>query len=160
MSRRQLMILLSLVMISVSAPSGRTGGASEEEVIFTVVFDYLFDHNGSGLQNKAWAYYISIEGRDPCIRFFVCFANNRPLVKPKSDAILTPRRMGSEVSDRITKHRGTMFDIKQCRWLSKHRVRVVATFYEANLSSAGYEFVLERREGKWIVESVKGLWVS
>lgn len=59
--------------------------AQEKLDICEAVFRYQFEHNASGAQQKAKAYFLKIHNKDPSDEFLARFKGHTPPVKKGSD---------------------------------------------------------------------------
>ena len=109
----------------------------DELDVFEAVFRYQFNHNESGAQQKAPAYFLSIKGKDPDAAFLRRFRGNRPPVAAGSEF---------EVGD------GLKFDVSSLKWLGDDAAEVGGGYYEGNLSSSASSYRLVRKDKKWVVE--------
>jgi hypothetical protein len=113
--------------------------------IAEATFRYQFEHNASGAQQKANAYFISLFKKDPSPDFLKRFANNKPQVKNGSEF-----KIGN----------GLAFRVGTIKRVSKTKVEVSGGYYEAGLSSSGNTYFVEKKDGKWTVTGNKMHWIS
>ena len=126
----------------------RFGGEQQEELfaICETVFRYLFEHNASAAQQKAAAYFLTIDERDLPAEFMDRFQGHGPPVKPGSQF-----REGKK---------GLKFRIETLTWLDKRTVEIEGGYYEGNVSASGNTYVLRRQKGSWRVIKKKPGWIS
>lgn len=123
------------------------GGDGREQLlaICEAVFRYQFEHNASAAQQKASAYFLSIDGKDAPTDLLNRFEGQRPAVKA-----------GSEFSE----GKGLNFRIDTLIWLDEVTVEAEGGYYEGNVSASGNTYRLERQDGTWKVITKKGQWIS
>jgi hypothetical protein len=109
------------------------------------LFRFQFLHNKSAVQQKAKAYFLSIEGKDPANEFLARFKRHQPEV-----------RLGSAFQE----GEGLKFRIESLTWIDDSTVEARGGYYEGNLSASGNLYRIVRKDGKWIVESDKLEWIS
>jgi hypothetical protein len=109
------------------------------------LFRHQFDHNGSGIQQRARAYYLIIEEGDPDPAFLARFSDLGKPVLPGSQFL---------------KGDGLSFRIDSIKWVDDHTVEMTGGYYEGNLSSSGNTYRLELRDGKWTVTMDAMRWIS
>ena len=113
--------------------------------IAEATFRYQFKHNASGQQQKAPAYFLSLFGKDPDDAFLKRFEGHKPPVKKGS---------AFEVG------KGLLFTVVRMRRASNVMVEVSGGYYEAGLSSSGNTYVVELKDGKWVVTGDTMHWIS
>jgi hypothetical protein len=123
------------------------GGEQQEELlaICEAVFRYQFEHNASGAQQNAAAYFLSINRQDAPTELLDRFAGHSPPVKPGSQF-----RIGN----------GLKFRIDTLVWLDEATVEVEGGYYEGGLSASGNTYVLRRQKGSWRVIKRRLGWIS
>ena len=136
--------------------------ATEEMDIREATFRYQFDKNESGLQRSAYAYYLSIPGKDgkrtdPPGDFMKRFAGNKHPVKMISECTPSADR---GVIDKKTGKRGLIFHTGAIKWISDTEVEVSGGYYEGGLSSSGSTYHLKQIGGKWQVSKDVMHWIS
>ncbi|MCL2647983.1 MAG: hypothetical protein FWD61_13380 [Phycisphaerales bacterium] len=139
---------------SALAPSARS--AADRLDLAEAVFRYQFEHNASGSQKNCDYFFICIEREDPSPELLRRFADNKPKVVPASDATSS----GRGVSHKTLGGTGLLFTISDITWLNDNTADVDGGYYEANLSSSGNTYRVERRDGKWIVTKNTMHWIS
>jgi hypothetical protein len=113
--------------------------------IYEAVFRHQFESNSSGMKSAAPAYFLSIEGRDPPADLLNRFAGNQPPVRPGSEY-----QMGL----------GLLFHVDGIREIDPATIEVDGGYHEAELSSSGNTYRVQRRGGSWIVISDEMHWIS
>src|SRR3954469_10075121 len=89
------------------APPGspaRQGHEARDLEVYEAVFRHQFEHNASGMQQKAKGYFLTIAGGDPAPEFLARFRENRP-----------PVAAGS----RFREGEGLLFRIDGLRWIDE-----------------------------------------
>jgi len=121
-----------------------------EDDVREAVFRHLFQHNASGLQKSAKAYFLAVEkGADPADPFLKRFDGHTPPVKKASQSRRGAR--GSQVEDKETGALGLIFSITSITWLSDTEAEVQAGYSEANLSAGFGSYRVKKNDGKCIV---------
>ncbi len=113
--------------------------------IAEVTFRYQFEHNASGAQQKAQAYFLSVFNKDPSPEYLKRFEGNKPPVKNGSEF-----KIGN----------GLAFRVGAIKRVSETKVEVSGGYYEAGLSSSGNTYFVEKKDGKWVVTEDKMHWIS
>jgi hypothetical protein len=127
----------------------------EMDDIREAVFRYQFYHNASGQQQRAKAYFLSLEeGHDPDDAFIDRFKDNQPPVK-KISQVKTEGLFEKENG-----FRGLMFRIDSIKQISPDQVEVLGGYYESGLSASGNTYTVRRVKDKWTVTSDKMDWIS
>jgi hypothetical protein len=149
-----LMFLLCLAGCKQLAPN-----PSEADDVREAVFRWQFDHNASGQQQKAKAYYLDIgeKGADPSDEFLKRFADTKPPVRKRSAADVDIK---SGVTDKATKERGLVFSVKSIRLKSSTEAEAEGGYYEGGLSASSNTFIVKKTKGKWSVSNDKMNWIS
>lgn len=130
--------------------------SSEINDIREAVFRYQFRNNASAQQQKANAYFLSLEeGIDPSNRFMKRFKDHQPPVKKASQA-----KGEWGVIDKETGLEGLRFRIESIKQISPNRVKVDGGYYEGNMSASGNTYTVRRIKNKWIVTQDKMRWIS
>ncbi len=147
-------MLLSLFFASL-APAAEKGGkppSYDSSITQTQMLDiaeatfrHQFTHNASGQQQKSSAYCLTLFGKDPDAGFLARFKDHKP-----------PVQKGSE----FVEGKGLKFHISKIKRISASKVEVSGGYYEGGLSSSGNTYLLELKDGKWIVAEDKMLWIS
>ncbi|MDQ7827352.1 MAG: hypothetical protein RDV48_31450 [Candidatus Eremiobacteraeota bacterium] len=120
--------------------------------IMETVFQYQFDHNFSGKQQNAKAYFLSaLEGKDPGENVIRHFSDHRPPVKKKSQCEVKQVGLGEPVIDKETGEEGLLFQVDSIKWISWGRAEVKGGYYESSLSASGNKYSVLRKGRKWIV---------
>ncbi len=109
------------------------------------VFRYQFEHNASGVQQDAAAYFLTIRGEDPSPEFLARFAGHRPPVRPGSEF---------EVG------KGLRFRVEGIEWRGDGSARVTGGYYEAGLSSSGNVYTVEPAGDGFEVTANEMKWIS
>lgn len=130
---------------SSSAPAEPPARADVELDICEAVFRHQFEHNASGVQQGAAAYFLSIREKDPTPAFLARFAGQQVPVRPGSEF---------EVG------KGLRFRVDSIEWQEDGSVRVMGGYYEAGLSSSGNVYTLEPDGEKWEVSDDEMEWIS
>lgn len=144
------LILLSLLSSSCahspapasSAASSPTRAADEQDIA-EAVFRYQFDHNASGIQNKAARYCLSLPGdRSPGEAFIQRFAGNQPPVAAADEC----ERVGGK---------NLYFRVQRYDWRKDNEVWVRGGYSEGRFSSSVEAFRVERRNSRWGVTGAR-----
>src|SRR5258705_9588286 len=139
---RQLFFTLALASGSFAA------GTNDDNDIRETVFRYLFEHNGSGLQRKAPAYFLCGPGEsDLENELMKRFGGHQPPVRICSASLKVPEG----VVDRNTGKRGLRFNAEDIKWLSDFEVEAGGGHYEGNQGASGHTYTVKKRNGKWNV---------
>jgi hypothetical protein len=176
--RRALLLplLLLLALLPACATTGSPGGsgggtprpapdrAADARGVLEAVFRYQFEHNDSGLQDRAAAYCLCVpdrEGRrggerDPEPGLLELFRGRKPPVLPCSGC----RVEGGRVVETREGRPALTFRVAALRWLGRDEAEVEGGYGEGNLSASGQRFRVVRGEAGWKVADVRGLWVS
>lgn len=142
----------SLVFLSARPVKSLT--AAELDDIRETVFRYQFQHNASGQQQLAHAYFLSVEdGKDPNDKFMERFKDHQPTVKKNSQAKGAFKKEGGSLD-------GLMFHIQAIKQIGPNRVEVAGGYYESGLSASGNIYTVKRVTNKWIVIGDNMLWIS
>lgn len=146
-----------------SSSDAAAAALSVDDQVREALFRYLFEHNESGSKDSAKVYFLAIvdEGgkqRDPSREFLARFAGHRPRVEPVS-------RMASNgtfegVRHRETGDRGLLFHVGAITRMGDDAVEVEGGYYEANLSASGGTYLVERKDGVWVVTKPKMIWIA
>ena len=158
-SKRGIVIIISVIIFVLAylyAPRPRA-----DDDIRTSMFQYLLKSNGSALQEKASAYFLSVGGmdheKDPSKSLIQRFAGLTPPALPISQSVsdnhYRPRRA-------VTGKRGVILYAGRITWIHPHKALIVAGYYEDSMSASGGTYVMVFRNGKWFVANVLGFWVS
>lgn len=118
---------------------------SEELDICEAVFRHVFEHNASGQQQNANAYFLKIFGKDPTEAFLARFQEHRPPVK-----------MGSA----FVTGNGLEFRIESIDRIHDNKVEVRGGYFEGGLSSSGNIYTVVRKGQQWQVIDDRMLWIS
>jgi hypothetical protein len=123
------------------------GGKQQKELlaICEVLFRHQFTNNVSAAQQKAAAYFLTIDERDPPAELLDRFAGHSPPVRPRSEFQLG---------------KGLLFNIDTLVWLDEVTVEVEGGYYEGGLSASGNTYVLRRENGTWKVIKKKPGWIA
>ena len=115
--------------------------------LFEAFFRYKFDHNSSGSQQNAEAYFLEIEGEDPSPEFLARFKGHSPPVKRGSEFV-----MWSE----FVKGNGLLFRIDSYNQfgLFGNRAKISGGYAEGDLSASWGSYIWVKRKGKWELEFV------
>jgi hypothetical protein len=131
---------------------------NQEDEIREAVFRWQFEHNASGQQQKAEAYYLEIgEEGNPSDEFMKRFAKHTPPVRKVSDCTFDGVTV---VRDKKTGERGLIFKVTSIEWKSDTEVDVKGEYYEAGLSASGNTYTVKKENGKWKVIKDKMHWIS
>ncbi len=122
-----------------------TDRSAELDNVFEALFRHQFQHNASGDQQEAAAYFLSIKNSDPSPEFMKRFCGHTP-----------PVTNGSEFQT----GKGLNFRIDSWQWKSDNEIELTGGYYEAGTSSSGNRYVLARKDGQWVVESDEMEWIS
>jgi hypothetical protein len=143
----QLFLLLAFTSLGFAADKTR---AIQTDDIREAVFRWQFDHNASGQQTNAHAYFLSIghKGDDPTEEFIKRFADHKPPVRKVSAGTADA---GKSVFDKKTGEKGLLFHVTSIEWKSDTQVEVKGGYYEAGQSGSGNTYTLKRETSKWKV---------
>lgn len=119
---------------------------SVELDICEAVFRYQFRHNASTEQLKAGEYYLTIQSKNPSRDFISRFDDHSPRVQDGSGF-----REGCGC---------LKFYIAEIKRLSEDRAMVSGGYYAGPLGATGNSYMVVCVNGKWVVESMKGKWIS
>lgn len=175
-----IIVISTVVIVSFSFYKNPPARRVQEDNIRETVLRYQFQHNGSGIQQNAGAYYISLydEGVEPAspVKEFALivhalvfdrpgvpsdgfirrFRGHSPPVKKVSQCILEI----NGIRDRKTGQRGLMLSVGRIKWINDQTVEVNGGYYEGGMSASGNTYRVVRREKTWVVVSDKLEWVS
>ena len=113
--------------------------------IAEATFRYQFLHNASGRQQEAAAYFLSLFGQDPDDAFLKRFEGHKPPIQKGSAFVVG---------------KGLKFRVERIKRVSDTKVEVSGGYYEAGLSSSGNTYIVELKEGKWVVTGDTMHWIS
>jgi hypothetical protein len=141
------LFLFCLAFVSLAADTSRL---SQEDDIREAVFRHQFEHNASGQQKSAHDYFLAIgeKNADPSDEFMKRFAHNKPPVRKASAC--RGDSSGWIVNKRTGKH-GLLFRVASITWISDTEVKVWGGYDEANLSSSGNTYTVNKENGQWKV---------
>jgi hypothetical protein len=152
--------LLVMVVVGAGLPAfvGAADRSAERDDVREAAFRHMFQHNASGLKDKAGVYCLAFGTRlDPGPAFLARFAGSKPPVKGVSEC---ESSMTGGVADRVTRERGLIFHVDQIRWKSDTEAEIDGGYYEAGLSSSGNTYYLKKRDGRWTVVKDVMHWIS
>lgn len=149
-------LLFSFILPSVAADQTREGQTDD---IREAVFRWQFDHNASGLQNKAQAYFLAVGDKDsdPSDEFMKRFPEHKPPLRKVSACSADA---GKGVRDKKTGEKGLIFRVRKIEWKSDTEVEVKGGYYAADLSASGNTYTVKKENGKWKVANDKMEWIS
>jgi hypothetical protein len=135
---------------------------SVDDQVREAVFRYQFTHNASSQKDRAPVYFLALDDerdkpRDPSPALMARFAQHKPRVEPRSHADVS---FDKGVIDRDTGERGLVFRVTSISFVSADVAVVEGGYYEANLSSSGNTYRVERKDGVWVVTEDKMQWIS
>jgi len=132
---------------------------AQEDDVMEAVFRWQFDHNASGAQKNAAAYFLRVgkEGKDPSDAFMKRFEGHKPPVKKASQS-RTDKISG--VVDKETGKNGLVFRITRIIWISDTEALVEGGYYEAGLSASGNEYEVVKEGDKWTIKKDTMKWIS
>jgi hypothetical protein len=127
---------------------------SQTDDIREAVFRWQFDHNASGQQKKAQAYFLGVDDKDadPTDEFMKRFADHKPPVRKASACSADA---GKGVRDKKTGEKGLIFRVRKIEWKSDTEVAVKGGYYEAGLSASSNTYTVKKEKGKWKVTNDK-----
>lgn len=137
--------ILAFVCNSSSDAAGKPRDAANVADIQEAVFRHQFKKNFSAVQQKAKAYFLSIDGKDPKPDFLKRFEEHKPSVRP-----------GSQFKER----EGLWFRITEIKWIDDNTVEVRGGYYEHGTSASRNLYRVVRKSGKWRVEKDELLSIS
>jgi len=141
-----ILIITALLAACSSPPEAALPTPAEQELdICEAVFRHQFEHNASGAQQEAAAYFLEIRKGDPSPEFLARFAAHQP-----------PVFAGSKFE--IGK--GLSFQVDSIEWQEDGSVKVTGGYYEAGLSSSGSVYTLEPDGESWEVTDDVMEWIS
>jgi len=150
-----LLLLFLFTSVGFSADNARK---NEEDDIREAVFRWQFEHNASGQQQKAEAYFLQVgEKGDPSDAFMERFAKHKPPVRKGSACTAD---MAKGVLDKNTGEKGLIFRVTSIDWKSDSEVNVKGGYYEAGLSASANTYTVKKEKGKWRVTNDKMDWIS
>jgi hypothetical protein len=151
-----LFLLFAFTSLGVADEKARQG---QDDDIREAVFRYQFDHNASGQQKTAKVYFLGVgeKATDPSDDFMKRFANHKPPVRKASASHFV---RGKGLLDKKTGERGLAFRNTLIKWISDTEVEVSGGYYEAELSSSGNTYTVQKENGKWKVTKSKMNWIS
>lgn len=153
------LVLGSLLVLGIQGKAPRSKlelTAAEQDDIREAVFRYQFEHNASGQQQNAKVYFLTFgKDKEPGDAFIARFKDHKPPVKKRSQS-----KGQGEVIDKETGERGLIFSAVTIKVIDANKVQVDGGYYEAELSSSGNIYTVERKERKWIVTKDQMLWIS
>lgn len=123
-------------------------GLGDEELLDVVecVYRYQFEHNASGAQQKARAYFLEYFGDDPPVALLARFAGHRPHVDKAS---------------RFEMGKGLLFKVNAVKRADETRLHVEGGYFEGGLSASGCRYVVEKGDdGRWMVTKKVMRWIS
>lgn len=142
-------LLFLAALVAKPADLGREAQAQD---VLEAALRYKFAHNGSGLQNRATAYFISLGGSDPSDEFIKRFVGHAPPVRKASACRYEG---GGFVLDRATGRKGLLFSTEGVTWKSDTEVQVALGYYEQGLSADWCTYTLRKEKGKWKVTDTR-----
>jgi hypothetical protein len=149
------LLLLVFASVGLSADDARK---NQEDDVREAVFRWQFEHNASGQQKKAKAYYLQIgEKGDPSDALMKRFAEHKPPVRKVSACTADA---GKGVLDKKTGERGLIFRVTSIEWKSDTEVDVKGGYYEGGLSASGNTYTVKKENGKWKMTNDKMHWIS
>lgn len=146
---------------SASVGSASAATLSIDDQVREAVFRHLFTHNASGMKDRAAVYFLSLgevdKSQDPSSALIARFAQHRPRVEAVSHARVS---LDEGVRHRETGEQGLVFRVTAIKRVSDDVVEVEGGYYEANQSSSGNIYRVERKAGVWVVTDDKMQWIS
>jgi hypothetical protein len=144
-----------------------SAAAAADLDVIEATFRYQFAHNASGEQSHVGAYCIGFQddpkdpvgGSDPPAELISRLADVVPVVKPLSGCRMTPRGANG-VKDRNSGEEALIFTLGRPVCATESSCQIDGGYYEANLSSSGDTYYLEKRGGKWVVVKDVMHWIS
>lgn len=128
------------------AQAARSTTEQQEDLdICEAVFRYQFEHNASGIQQEAEAYFLEVFAKDPSDEFLTRFKGSFPPVEKGS-------QFGTE--------NGLRFRIESLKRVDKDKAIVSGGYFESGLSASGNLYTVVRQNGKWTVVDNELLWIS
>ena len=132
--------------------------SDQESDIQEAVFRCQFRHNSSGLQQNASVYCLSLaENKNPDDEFMKRFQGHKPPVKKVSQCTICS---GEGVKDAETGKQGLILQVTSIKWISNNEVEVEGGYYEAEESSSGNTYRVQREGDQWAVREDKMNWIS
>ena len=118
-----------------------------EAVIREVVFRYQFDNNmSSGQRNVDHLFLAFTDGQDPPLEFLDRFVGQVPKVEPVSMSKVSSAPL--------------IFRIESIQWIDGKTAKVDGGYYENRRSASGNTYLVERRDGGWVVTDDTLHWIS
>jgi len=79
-------------------------------------------------------------------------------VKPESECDYDDRQR--QIADKKSGKTGVVFYTGAIWWVSADTVKIEVGYYEGTLSSSGNVYTLKRKNGRWVVEDDRMLFIS
>ncbi len=154
------LIVVSLILLGLfSCKYGDKISSGSRNTIIEIEatsFRELFNHNGSGIKDKASYYYIKING--PTYTTINSVIKSLRDVKPEVKNLKRYICLNQAEKNKIN---FLSFTINKIEFNElKDTAYVDCGYYEDNLSSSGNVISLIREENKWIVIKNRMLWIS
>jgi hypothetical protein len=138
------------------------------------VFRHLFEHNGSAVQKKAPAYFLTIDGKNPSGAFLARFKRHTPPVGPgsrfapvfnKVPKLATVLRRGDssekqKLQPEYPYGKGLLFRVAKVRMADEDNFEMTGGYYEGNMSSSSRQHRAKWIDGRWKVEPFGILTIS
>lgn len=143
------LVFIACVCAGFGAAADKSRQADERNVQ-EAAFTYLFTHNSPGLEKRAKAYYLGIglKTADPSDEFLKRFANQKPPVRKRSAASMSPDK---GVLDKQSGERGAIFRLYDIKWISESQAELDGGFYEIGYSGYKSTYTVKNENGKWKV---------
>ncbi len=151
-----LVLALATACSPVPPPLNRT---KDEEAVRESVFRYQFQYGAPSTPQHPAALFLFIgkPGADPSDEFMSRFAGMNPPVKKGSKA---KNDNPSGVIDPETGKPGIIFSTAVVEWISPKFASVSGGYFVSGGNSSGSDYILELREGKWVVVKDSKLWTD
>jgi hypothetical protein len=134
------------VIVSCTTPRGEAADCGGRSTLTEAAFRYQFVNNQSSLQDRASAYFISVEGdADPSAELLARFADHQPPVKPLSAA----RRANEQIQDPATGQRALIFRVSEIQFETADDSRIKAGYEEGRLSASWITLSASCIDSRW-----------
>ena len=156
--------LAILLAIGCAGVSSGTAGASKTDTSISSakgeddIREAVFRYRMEKLRSDELI-FLSINGRDPSNEFMARFARSQRKIKKASQSYVAQNGIPS-LRDRTSDQPGWKFSANAITWVSSGRVEVQGDMYCGGLCADSGRYVLERKQGRWVVIKYKVEQVS
>jgi hypothetical protein len=97
---------------------------------------------------------------DPSAPFLARFADLKLRIRKRSDAhgVKSTDDDHQFWFDRSTGQPGSLVGATELRWIDQSQVEVEGVSYTGKLNASGFLYVIENKDGKWVVVKKEGAW--